>query len=130
MKTKVKKIKRKKRKKKNQIKLKRINSEILKCLTTIIFEEAKDSILKDITITSCETTNDLSFCKVYFTSMLDTDHKQLEKELNDDTASFLRSKLADSINLRNIPKLVFKYDESIEYGNNIESIIRKIHESE
>ena len=114
----------------NQIKLKRINSEILKCLTTIIFEEAKDSILKDITITSCETTNDLSFCKVYFTSMLDTDHKAIEKELNDDTASFLRSKLADAINLRNIPKLVFKYDDSIEYGNNIENIIRKIHEGE
>ena len=114
----------------NQIKLKRIDSEILKCLTSIIFEEAKDSILKGITITSCETTNDLSFCKVYFTSMLDMDRKQLVKELNDDTASFLRSKLADTINLRHIPKLVFKYDESIEYGNNIESIIKKIHESE
>ena len=114
----------------NQIKLKRINSEILKCLSTIIFEEAKDSILKDITITDCETTNDLSFCKVYFTSMLEKEHKELEKELNDDTASFLRSKLAENINIRNIPKLVFKYDESIEYGNNIESIIKKIHESE
>ena len=114
----------------NQIKLKRINSEILKCLSTIIFEEAKDSILKDITITSCETSNDLSFCKVYFTFMTDMDHKLIEKELNDDTASFLRSKLAEHINLRNIPKLVFKYDDSIEYGNNIESIIKKLHENE
>ena len=114
----------------NQIKLKRINSEILKCLSNIIFEEAKDSLLKDITITECETTNDLSFCKVYITSMLEKDHKEIEKELNDDTASFLRSKLAENINLRTIPKLVFKYDESIEYGNNIESIIRKIHEGE
>ncbi len=61
----------------NQIKLKRIDSEILKCLTTIIFEEAKDSILKDITISACETTNDLSFCKVYFTSKIEIDHKQL-----------------------------------------------------
>jgi ribosome-binding factor A len=62
--------------------------------------------------------------------MLEKEHKEMEKELNDDTASFLRSKLADAINLRNIPKLVFKYDESIEYGNNIESIIKKIHEGE
>ena len=114
----------------NQIKLKRINSEILKCLSNIIFEEAKDSLLKEITITDCETSNDLSYCKVYFTSMLEKDHKEFERELNDDTSSFLRSKLAESINLRNIPKLVFKYDESIEYGNNIESIIKKIHESE
>ena len=112
----------------NQIKQKRINSEIAKCLSEIIFEEARDSILKDITITACEVTNDLSFCKVYFTSFNDTDHKQLENEINDDTAKFLRMKLAEKIDLRNIPELNFKYDESIEYGNNIENIINKIHE--
>ena len=113
----------------NNIKLKKIDSEILKCLSQIIFEQAKDQILKDITITACETTNDLSFCKVYFTSLSDKDHKELEREINDDTAKFLRSKLADKIDLRNIPELVFKYDESIEYGNNIEKIIAKLHES-
>ena len=115
-------------KKMNNIKLKKIDSNILRCLNQIIFEEARDSILKNITITACETTNDLSFCKVYFTSMEEKDHKLLEKELNDDTAKFLRVKLADTIELRNIPELLFKYDESIEYGNNIEKIINKIHE--
>ena len=111
----------------NLIKQKRINSEILKVLSNIIFEEARDSILKDITISACEVTNDLSFCKVYFTSLNEVDHKTLEKELNDDTAKFLRMKLAEKIELRNIPELIFKYDESIEYGNNIENIINKIH---
>ena len=113
----------------NSIKLKKIDSEILKCLSQIIFEEARDSVLKDITITACETTNDLSYCKVYFTSFENKDHKLIEKEINDDTANFLRSKLAENIDLRNIPKLVFKYDESIEYGNNIERIINELHES-
>ena len=111
----------------NDIKLKRINSEITKCISQIIFEEARDSILKDITITASEVSNDLSYCKVYFTSFNDIDHKTLEKQINDDTAKFLRMKLAGRIELRNIPELVFKYDESIEYGNNIESIINKIH---
>lgn len=111
----------------NNIKLKRINSEITKCLSKIIFEEARDSILKDITITASEVSNDLSFCKVYFTSLNEVNHKNLERELNDDTAKFLRMKLAEKIDLRNIPALTFKYDESIEYGNNIENIINKIH---
>ena len=82
----------------NQIKLKRINSEILKCLTTIIFEEAKDSILKDITITSCETTNDLSFCKVYFTSMLDSDHKEIEKRIVSVSDYFSTCEIFDGVN--------------------------------
>ena len=112
----------------NIIKQKKISSEITKCLSQIIFEEARDSILKNITITASEVSSDLSYCKVYFTSMDKVEHKALEKELNDDTAKFLRMKLADRIDLRNIPSLVFKYDESIEYGNNIENIINKIHE--
>ena len=112
----------------NSIKQKKISSEIQKALMEIIFNEAKDDLLKSITITSCEVTNDMSFCRVYFTSLIDTDHKAMEKELNDDTASFLRTKLASYIDIRITPELMFKYDNSIAYGDNIERIINQIHE--
>ena len=106
----------------NQVKQKRISSNIQKALCEIILEESRDSILKAITITACEVTNDLSFCKVYFTS--------LEKELNDSTAKYLRGRLSSKIEIRNTPELIFKYDESIEYGNNIEKILANIHKEE
>lgn len=112
----------------NSIKQKQLSSEIQKALMEIIFNDAKDAILKSITITSCEVTNDMSFCRVYFTSLMDTDHKTLERALNDDTSSFLRTKLANLIDIRITPKLCFKYDDSIAYGDNIERIINKIHE--
>ena len=112
----------------NIIKQKKLSSEIQKALMEIIFNEAKDELLKSITITSCEVTNDMSFCRVYFTSLLDLDHKTMEKELNDDTSSFLRTKLANYIDIRTTPELMFKYDNSIAYGDNIERIINKIHE--
>ena len=67
----------------NQVKQKRISSNIQKALCEIILEESRDSILKAITITACEVTNDLSFCKVYFTSLEQDDHKNLEKELEE-----------------------------------------------
>ena len=112
----------------NIIKQKKLSSEIQKALMEIIFNEAKDELLKSITITSCEVTNDMSFCRVYFTSLLDLDHKAMEKELNDDTSSFLRTKLANYIDIRTTPELMFRYDNSIAYGDNIERIINKIHE--
>ena len=112
----------------NIIKQKKLSSEIQKALMEIIFNEAKDELLKSITITSCEVTNDMSFCRVFFTSLLDLDHKTMEKELNDDTASFLRTKLANYIDIRTTPELMFRYDNSIAYGDNIERIINKIHE--
>ena len=49
--------------------------------------------------------------------------EKIEKELNDSTAGFLRTKLAGKIELRHIPKIRFKYDESIAYGNNIDNLL-------
>ncbi|MGM9835126.1 MAG: 30S ribosome-binding factor RbfA [Bacilli bacterium] len=114
----------------NQIKLKKIASQIANELASICAIEANDSLLKTINITGCEVTNDLSFAKVFFTTFNEVDRKQLEKSLNDDTASYLRTKIANRIELRHTPKIIFKYDESIEYGDKIENIIKKIHEKD
>lgn len=114
----------------NQIKLKRIGSEINQILCEIVLEEAHDSLLHSITITGVEVTNDLGLARVFFTSSLDMEHKLIEKNLNDDTAGFLRTKLAGKIELRHIPKIRFKYDDSIAYGNNIDTILSKIHEKD
>lgn len=112
----------------NQIKLKKIGAQIANELSSICNFEAHDSLLKTINITGCEVTNDLSFAKVYFTTLLDIDIIKLEKDLNDSTAGYLRTKIADRIELRHTPKIIFKYDESIEYGNKIENIIKQINE--
>ena len=114
----------------NQIKLKRIGSEIAQELSNICALEAHDSILKTITITGVVVTNDLGLAKVYFTSMLDEDHKKIERELNDETAGYLRTKIASRIEIRHTPALRFVYDNSIAYGNKIEKIIDKIHEND
>lgn len=114
----------------NQIKLKRIASEIAQELSVICANEAHDSLLKTITITGTEVTNDLGLCKVYFTTRSDMEHKALEKELNDDTAGYLRSKIADRIEIRHTPKIRFVFDNSVAYGNNIEKILNEIHEKD
>ncbi len=114
----------------NQIKLKRIGSEIQQELSTICAQEAHDSLLKAITITGVEVTNDLGLARVYFTTLEETDHKAMEKQLNDDTAGYLRTKIADRIEIRHTPKIRFQYDNSIAYGDNIEKILNKINEKD
>ena len=110
------------------VKIERLNNTILETLSKIIFEEVKNPLIKKIVLTSVDVTNDLSFAKVYFTCMNDDKDKVL-KEL-DEAKGFLRNKLAESIDVRHTPELVFCYDSSIEYGLNIERIIKKIHEKD
>ena len=51
-------------------------------------------------------------------------------ELYDDTAGYLRTKIANRIEIRHTPKIVFHFDNSVAYGNNIEKIISDIHNNE
>ena len=60
----------------------------------------------------------------------DTYKNYLEKDLNDETAGYLRTKLANRIEIRHTPKIRFVYDKSIAYGNKIESLINEIHKED
>ena len=108
-------------------KIDRINSDIIKYLSNIILTETRDELMKTITLTSSSLNKDLSLAKIYFTSISDLSHKELEKEMNE-AAPFLRGKLAKVLDVRNIPELRFIYDETIEYAAKIEKLIDKIHE--
>lgn len=113
----------------SNIKIKRIASELSREISNILANEARDTIMHTITITGCDVTNDLSFAKVYFTSLSELSPKQLEREL-EEASGYIRTLLADRVDLRHTPKLQFVYDKSIEYGNKIEQIIKEIHEED
>lgn len=113
----------------NQIKLKRIASQIVKEVSDILQNEARDRLMHTITITGCDVSNDLGYAKVYFTCVLDIDKCDIEREL-EEASGFIRKELAERIDIRHTPKLVFKFDESVEYGNHIDNIIEKIHDKE
>lgn len=107
-------------------KVKRIASNLIEVISNILSNEANDSLLKTITITGCEVTNDLSFAKVYFTSLSALEKEELEKEMAE-AAKYIRGEVSKQIEIRHTPELRFIYDESIEYGNKIETILKEIH---
>lgn len=104
----------------------RIASDILKYLSNIILTETRDELLKTITLTDAKVSKDLAYAKIYFTSISDLSHKDIEKEMKE-ASPFLRGKLAKVLEVRNIPELIFVYDETIEYATKIEKIIKEIH---
>lgn len=108
-------------------KIAKIESDMVRVISEIIFTEARDELLKTITITACKVSSDLSYAKVYFTSITDLDKNTLEKEVNE-ASGFIRTLVAERLDLRHTPELEFIFDESIEYGNKIERIIKEIHE--
>ncbi len=107
-------------------KIKRLESDILRYLSDIIRNETNDELLKTLTITSVDLSTDLSYCKVYYTSLSNLDKKVLDKEVNE-ASSFLRGKLSDVLDIRHTPILKFIYDESLDYEKRIEEIIDSLN---
>src|SRR5574344_611847 len=108
-------------------KIDRIESDMTRYISNILLTEARDEQLKDITITGCKVSHDLSYAKIYFTSLSSTDIVVLEKKVHA-SSHFIRGRLSEVMDLRQTPELHFLYDKSVAYGNKIEKIIKSIHQ--
>lgn len=111
----------------SSLKGERAGTEIQRELSNILLLDAKDEDFKNVTITAVDVSNDLSFAKVYFTTLDDREH--VEHDLNN-AAGFFRSLLAERLIMRHTPELRFIFDESIEYGQKIEKIIEELHKED
>ena len=111
------------------VKIGRISADVLRELSSIMLLEAKDETLKHITLTGCEVTSDLGLARVYYTYMGDESLEAVKENL-EEAAPYLRTVLASRVELRHTPELKFFYDNSVEYGQNIERILNKIKQEE
>ncbi len=111
----------------SKIKAERAGSDIQRELGQILLLEAKDVDFKNVTITAVDVSSDFSYAKVYFTTTDDREH--VTRDLNN-AAGFFRTLLAGRVEMRHTPELKFIFDESIEYGQKIENIIKELHKDE
>ena len=112
----------------SSIKIERINHAILEEVSKILMREVKNQDLKFVTITDTETTSDLSYTKLYYTVM-DKDQDVIQKEL-EKASPFIRTKLAERIDIRHTPELRFIYDNSISYGEHMDKLLNEVKEKD
>ncbi|MGN1457375.1 MAG: 30S ribosome-binding factor RbfA [Acutalibacteraceae bacterium] len=110
----------------------RVSEDIQRELTAIL-REMKDPRLHNgiISVVRCDMAHDLSYCKVYISSMngLDT-AKEAVKALKN-ASGFIRRELGVRLKLRYAPALAFEATDSIEYSANISRILNDIeHKNE
>ncbi len=104
----------------------RLESTIQRTLTEIFMRDVKDKSIGFITITEVRLTRDLSYLTVYYTILGKDTKKDAAKKAIERSKAFIRSTLAHRVNMRKTPVLIFKYDESLDYGNKIEQGLRKV----
>lgn len=108
----------------------RVAEQMKKELGGIIGQKLKDPRIGFVTVTDVEVTGDLQQSTI-FISVLGSD-AQKEATLAGLTKAkgFIRSEIGQRIRLRKTPEIEFAFDDSVEYGNRIESLLRQVNTEE
>lgn len=83
-----------------------------------------------ITLTRVAVTSDLQIARVFYTSLGDPKaRKETAKALGRATP-FLRRQIGSRIQLRRVPELEFRFDESVGHQDRIEQILHELHDED
>ncbi|MEW6331081.1 MAG: 30S ribosome-binding factor RbfA [Pseudomonadota bacterium] len=103
----------------------RVAELIRRELAMLIPRELDDPHAHQITITGAEVSRDMSSARIYYSLLSGAaEAKQTTKSLNR-AAGFLRHALMERVSLRTVPALRFYFDESVERGARIDSLIEQ-----
>jgi len=106
----------------------RVGEQMKKELGEIISKKIKDPRIGFITITDVHVTGDLQQATVYISVLGDEEQKADTLKGLAKAKGFIRSEIGQRIRLRKTPEISFEFDESISYGNRIESLLKQIKE--
>ncbi|HFI0236130.1 TPA: 30S ribosome-binding factor RbfA [Streptococcus suis] len=113
----------------NHFRTDRVGMEIKREVNEILQKKVRDPRVQGVTITDVQMVGDLSLAKVYYTIMsnLASDNQKAQTGLEKATGTIKRE-LGRKLTLYKIPDLVFEKDQSIEYGNKIDQMLRDLEQ--
>ena len=108
----------------------RMAVEIQRVLAQIIRDDIKDPRIdfSEVSINKIELSSDLSHAKVYVSIMGDETKQTETIQAIQKAKGYLRSELAQAIQLRHAPELDIKLDQSIEHGIRIAALLDELND--
>ena len=102
-------------------------SELLKKeISNILLREVKDPRIGFVSVTNIEVTGDLRHAKVYVSVYGNKKERADTMEGLEKARGFIRRLLAERINVYHTPEILFRYDDSIQHGVQINKLLEKV----
>lgn len=113
----------------NSFRVDRVGMEVKREVNDILQKKVRDPRVAGVTVTDVQMLGDLSAAKVYYTilSNLASDNQKAQRGLEKATGTIKRE-LGKRLTMYKIPDLVFVKDQSIEYGNKIDQMLRDLEQ--
>lgn len=108
----------------------RVAEQILEEISGMLVKGLKDPRIGFVTITGVDVTPDFSQAWVYFSTPGSHEEREQSRQGLESAAGFIRKTLGKRLRLKNIPRLQFKYDQSLDRGDRIERLLAEVRDNE
>lgn len=98
-------------------------------ISLIFLYKMQDRALSLLTITNVKVSPDLKSAKIYL-SVFEKERRAIVLEKVKASTGYIRSELAHRVRIKFVPELNFYIDDTIDYVEKIEGLIKKIHEND
>lgn len=106
----------------------RLQAEIQRIVSELLIEGLKDPRIDPMTsVSKVELSNDTSVATIYFSIYGSQKTKEDTLDALENAKGYIRSRLAKVLEIRQVPELRFKIDESVEYSIEIKKILNKLN---
>ena len=101
-------------------------------LARLLQSTVRDPRVQEVNLTGVEVSRDLSHAKVFFTLMNDASPEERVEvtAVLSKVSGFLRSELAKASAMRTVPRLSFRFDESVGRGRDMESLLKEVRQAD
>ena len=104
----------------------RVASLLREVLSEILATQLKDPAVGRITISRVSLTDDLRSAKVYFSALASEAERQATLAGLRRANGFIRNEIGKRMDLRIAPALQFIYDDSIDYAERINTLLKQV----
>jgi ribosome-binding factor A len=114
----------------SKIRLKRISDRIKEELAEMLVKEVQDPRLSGISVTDVKVDRELAFADVFVSAVEGRQRSQAVIDGLRHAAAFLRTSLANRVELRAFPRLRFHWDPTPEQADHIERLLDTIRQEQ
>jgi len=108
----------------------RVGEAIRDELARLLTREVHDPGIGFLTLTRVSVTSDLQIARIYYTSLGDEKAQRETAKALERATPFLRRQIGSRVQLRRVPEMEFRFDESIANQDRIEQILKELHQEE
>jgi ribosome-binding factor A len=107
----------------------KVGDQIRAEISQILLAELKDPRIGFVTITKVAVSDDLRNATVYYSVFGGTEQKEASYQGLQSATGYIKRELGKRMRLKYMPVITFLFDDSLEYGEHIEELLRGVKDS-